>query len=94
MIGVLPSSDRWTFRAGTIDFCPAFAALVSPIQNIIFLTALFFTLLVPSRPATWVGRQACWVACLCVSGQSGAVRSSPQAESTRNNLLYAESAEI
>jgi hypothetical protein len=33
-------------RAGTIDFCHALAALVSPVQNIIFLTAHFSTLLV------------------------------------------------
>ncbi len=34
-------------RAGTIDFCPALAALFGPVQNIIFLTAHFFTLLTP-----------------------------------------------
>jgi hypothetical protein len=28
-------------------FCPALAALVSPVQNIIFNTIHFFTLLVP-----------------------------------------------
>jgi hypothetical protein len=38
---------RWTRRAGTIDFCSALAALVSPVHNIIFLTVHFFTLLVP-----------------------------------------------
>jgi hypothetical protein len=32
--------------AGTIAFYPALAALVSPAQNIIFLAAHFFTLLV------------------------------------------------
>jgi hypothetical protein len=39
--------------AGTINFCPALAALVSPAQNIIFLTGHFFTFLSPHRPATW-----------------------------------------
>jgi hypothetical protein len=29
-----------------MDFCPALAALVSPVQNIIILTAHFFTLFV------------------------------------------------
>jgi hypothetical protein len=38
------------------------AALVSPVQNIIFLTAQFFTLLVLIAQ----DRQSCWVACLCV----------------------------
>jgi hypothetical protein len=47
MIGILPLLARWTYRTGTIDFCPALASLVSPAQNIILLTAHFFTLLVP-----------------------------------------------
>ncbi len=38
---------RWSRGDGTIDFCPALAGLVSPVQNIIFLTVHFFTLLVP-----------------------------------------------
>jgi hypothetical protein len=38
----LPWLVRWTCRAGTIDFCPAWAALVSPVQNIIFLAVHFF----------------------------------------------------
>ncbi len=36
----------WTCSACTIDFFPALAALVSPVQNIIFLIH-FFTLSVP-----------------------------------------------
>ncbi len=48
----------------TIDFCPALAALVSPVQNIIFLTAHFFPLLFPSLIN--LDRQSCWVACLFV----------------------------
>jgi hypothetical protein len=47
MIGVLPRLVRWTRRAGTLDFCPALAGLFSPVQNIMFLTVHFFTLLVP-----------------------------------------------
>jgi hypothetical protein len=45
--GVLPWLVRWARRAGIIDFFPALAALVIPEQNIIFLTAHFFTLIVP-----------------------------------------------
>ncbi len=52
----------WTRRAGTIDFCPALAALVSPVQNI-----ALFHFISAHCPATCMGRQACWVACLCVS---------------------------
>jgi hypothetical protein len=44
--------------AGTTDFYPAFAALVSPVQNIIFLTAYFFHFISPHRPATWAGSRA------------------------------------
>jgi hypothetical protein len=47
MKGVLTWLVRWSSRAGTIKFCPALAALGSPVQNIIFLAAHFFTLLVP-----------------------------------------------
>jgi hypothetical protein len=36
----------------------ALAALFSPVKNIIFLTAQFFTLLVPSSPATRAGSRA------------------------------------
>jgi hypothetical protein len=45
--GVLPWLVRWARRIRKIDLCPALAALVSPVQNIIFLTAHFLTLLVP-----------------------------------------------
>jgi hypothetical protein len=38
---------RWARHASTIDFCPALAALVGPVQNIIFLTIHFFALFVP-----------------------------------------------
>jgi hypothetical protein len=44
MKGVLPWLVRWACRADTIDFCPA---LVIPGQNIRFLAAHLFTLLVP-----------------------------------------------
>ncbi len=36
MKGVLPWLVCWARRAGTRDFYPALAALVSPIQNILF----------------------------------------------------------
>jgi hypothetical protein len=48
---------RWARRAGTTDFfCPALAALVSPVQNIIFLTTYYFTLLVPIALQSGQGR--------------------------------------
>ncbi len=51
--GVLPWLVRWA--RGTIDFCPASVAVVSPVKNIIFLTT---PLISPQRPATWAGRRA------------------------------------
>jgi hypothetical protein len=57
---------RWAFRAGTRDSCRALAALVSPVEHIILLIAHFFTLVVPIARSN-LGRQSCWVACLCVS---------------------------
>jgi hypothetical protein len=47
MIGVLPWLVHWVRRAGTIDFDPSLATLVSPVQNIILLIAHLFTVLVP-----------------------------------------------
>jgi hypothetical protein len=47
MKGVLTWLVRWSFRAGTIKLYPALAAQGSPVQNIIFLAAHFFTFLVP-----------------------------------------------
>ncbi len=56
LVGSLRSSCRY-YRF----FCSALAALVSPVQNIIFLTAHFFTSLVPivQQP-----RQAVVLGCL------------------------------
>jgi hypothetical protein len=46
--GGLPWLVRWALPAGTKDFCPALAALVSPVlQNIFFHTVHFFNLFVP-----------------------------------------------
>ncbi len=52
-------------RFREIDFCPALATLVDPLQDIFFLTVHNFYP-APSKE----GRQSCWVACLlvCVSG--------------------------
>jgi hypothetical protein len=38
---------RWARHAGTGDFYPALAALVSPVQHIFFLTVHYFNLCVP-----------------------------------------------
>ena len=46
MKGVLPWLVRLACRASTRDFYLALIALVSPVQNIIFLISHFFTLLV------------------------------------------------
>jgi hypothetical protein len=43
MKGVLPWLVRWARHAGTIEYCPALAVLVNPVQNTIFLNAHFFT---------------------------------------------------
>jgi hypothetical protein len=47
MKGVLPWLFRWACRAGSRDFCPALAALVSLVQNIFFLAVHYFTSFVP-----------------------------------------------
>ncbi len=65
-----PSLVCLTRRVGTLDFCPALAALINnqPLKNIIFRTVHFFTLLVPI--AQQPEQEACWVTFLCVSGIS------------------------
>jgi hypothetical protein len=46
MKGVLPWLVRWAHRAGTRDFYPALAGLVSPVKNIYFVTVHYFNLFV------------------------------------------------
>ncbi len=41
---VLPWLVRWACRAGTRDFYPALAALISPVQRNFFLTIHYFNL--------------------------------------------------
>jgi hypothetical protein len=60
MKGVLPWLVCWACRAGTKDFYPTLAALVSPAQNLF----LFFC---PHRPATWAGSRAGPPVSECVS---------------------------
>ncbi len=57
---VLPWLVCWACRAGTRDFCSAWAALVGPVQNIFFLTVHYFNCWSPSPSK--LGRQPCWVA--------------------------------
>ncbi len=45
---------HWAFRAGTRDFCLALAALVSPVQIILFLHRTLLQFLCPYRPASCV----------------------------------------
>jgi hypothetical protein len=47
MKGVLPWLVRGACCAGQKDFCSALAALVGPVQNIIFLAVHYFTSFVP-----------------------------------------------
>ncbi len=48
MKGVLPWLVHWAFLVGYIrDFCPALAALVSPVQNIFFVAVYFFNSFAP-----------------------------------------------
>jgi hypothetical protein len=55
--GVLSWLARWY---GTMDFCPALAALVTQEQNIISLSGKFVTLLVSfaQQPGHWAGSRA------------------------------------
>jgi hypothetical protein len=47
MIGVLPWLVRWASCTSTKYFCYASAALVGPVQNILFLIEQFFNSFVP-----------------------------------------------
>ncbi len=47
MKGVLPWLVRRARRAGTRDFCPAFIAVVGPVQNNFFRTVHYFNSFVP-----------------------------------------------
>jgi hypothetical protein len=58
MKGVLPWLACWARRSGTRDFSRALAALISPVQNNIFLTARFFHFISPHPPETWEGSRA------------------------------------
>ncbi len=48
MKGVLPWLVRLACRVGTRDFCSALAAVVGPVQNILFHTVHYFNFFVPS----------------------------------------------
>ncbi len=60
MKGAFPWLVRWACCASTRDFCSALAALVVPVQNIIFLTIHYFNSFVPisqqAGQATVLGR--------------------------------------
>ncbi len=56
MKGVLPWLNRWTRNDGTIDFCPALAAVVNTVQNIISSPYTFSLKLSPSP--SWAGGRA------------------------------------
>ncbi len=67
MIPFLPWLVRWTRRAGTNRFCPALAALVSPVQNIIF--TLLVHIAQQPGPAGVLGRLS-----LCLWRLEGTIR--------------------
>jgi hypothetical protein len=48
----------WVCRVGTRDFCPALAALVSPVQNMFFFTVHFLNFWCPHRPTCWADSRA------------------------------------
>jgi hypothetical protein len=60
MKGVLPSLVIWARRDGTIEFFPALASVVSPVQNIIFPRHKLLNFISPqlpqSRQAVVLGR--------------------------------------
>jgi hypothetical protein len=58
MEGVLPWLVRGAGRAGTIDFCPALAALIQPSTHNIFPRRTLFKLICPHRPASWARSRA------------------------------------
>jgi|688.fasta_scaffold709474_1 hypothetical protein len=59
MKGALPWSVRYARRAGTIDFCPTLAALVSQVRiQILFPCRTLFHFISPHRPATWASSLA------------------------------------
>ena len=57
MKGVIPWLVRGASCASMVDFCPALAALVSQVQNIILLTA-HFHFMSPDRPEIWASSSA------------------------------------
>jgi hypothetical protein len=72
MKGVIPWLVRWAGRAGTRDFYPAVASLISPVQNMFFLPVYYFMqFMCPRRPATWAGSRAGPPFSECVSPIAG-----------------------
>jgi hypothetical protein len=54
---VVPWLVRWARHAGTIDFCPALTAVVSPVQKL-FPRRTLFHFISPHRQACWAGSRA------------------------------------
>ncbi len=74
MKGVLPWLVNWARCTGNRDFCPALTALVSPVQNIFFLSEVRYAVLylVNFYPSSSkLGRQSCQVARLLMWGSVG-----------------------
>ncbi len=67
MKGVLPCLVRWSLHAGTRDFCPAWVARVSTVQNI-FSSSYTISIHLspsPSKLARQSFRIVCLLMCVC-----------------------------
>jgi hypothetical protein len=58
MKGFHPWLAHWVRHAGTRNFCPAFADLVGPLQNIFSMHCKLFQFICPHRPASWAVSRA------------------------------------
>jgi hypothetical protein len=59
MKGVMPWLVLGARYTGTKDFCPALDDQVSPVQNMFFLPAHYFTVFIcPQRLASWADSRA------------------------------------
>jgi hypothetical protein len=75
---------RWARQGGTRDFCPALAAIVSPVQNFFFLTGHFFSGLVP---IAGTDRQSVRVTCLLTLSYSSKINGGFSALKKRRDMF-------
>jgi hypothetical protein len=70
MYGVLPWMVRWPLHAGTRYFNSALAALVSPEQNVFFLSSYTISINVPIAQKPSAGSRAWPPVSKCVSPET------------------------